>query len=91
DRDDRVELVHAQEIFPAYVIYDLDHAANLGTVRSWLAEQGIVPAGRFGEWQYFNMDHAMKSGREAARTLAAQPGKARRDVEHGRTGVAPGG
>ncbi|MGH3109695.1 MAG: protoporphyrinogen/coproporphyrinogen oxidase, partial [Gaiellaceae bacterium] len=42
DRDDRVELVHAQEIFPAYVIYDLDHAANLGTVRSWLAEQGIV-------------------------------------------------
>ena len=60
--DDRVELVHMQEILPAYVIYDLEHASNVGAIRRWLEEHGIVVAGRFGEWQYHNMDHAMKSG-----------------------------
>ena len=71
--DDRIDLVHAEEILPAYVIYDLDHAKNVEIIRSWLAENGIVLAGRFGEWQYFNMDHAMKSGRDAARLVARDP------------------
>ncbi len=64
--DDTVELVHAQEIAPAYVIYDLAHAKNVQTIREWLAAHDVHVAGRFGEWQYFNMDHAMKSGRDAA-------------------------
>jgi len=76
--DDGVELVDAQEVLPAYVIYDLDHATNVEVIRSWLNEQGIVPAGRFGEWQYFNMDHAMKSGRDAARAVARPPSRSRR-------------
>lgn len=76
--DDCVELVHTVWIAPAYVIYDLRHAQNVATVESWLAENGILAAGRFGEWQYFNMDHAMLSGSRAARAVAA-----------GRGGVAP--
>jgi UDP-galactopyranose mutase len=79
DPDDRVELVHAQEVLPAYVIYDLDHGSNAEVVRTWLAECGIRTAGRFGEWQYFNMDHAMKSGRDAARTVARQIDRPRSD------------
>jgi UDP-galactopyranose mutase len=70
--DDRIELVHAEAIAPAYVIYDLDHAAAVETVVSWLRAQGIRAAGRFGEWQYFNMDHAMKSGRRAAEAILAE-------------------
>lgn len=85
--DDRVELVHTQEILPAYVIYDLDHASNVGTIRTWLEEHGIVVAGRFGEWQYHNMDHAMKSGRDAARAVA---GRERRSPER-RAGVVGAG
>jgi protoporphyrinogen oxidase len=76
--DDRIELVHAEEILPAYVIYDVDHAANVNLIRSWLAEHDILLAGRFGEWQYFNMDHAMSSGREAARALAGRGGRSGR-------------
>ena len=53
------------------MIYDLEHAANLGVIRSWLAEQGILVAGRFGEWQYFNMDHSMASGKAAADAILA--------------------
>jgi len=84
DPEDRVELVHTQEIAPAYVIYDRDHASNVGVIRSWLGEHGIVTAGRFGAWEYLNMDHAMRSGMDAARTVARRsrrsrlrPGRAR--------------
>jgi UDP-galactopyranose mutase len=48
------------------VIYDLDHARNVQVIRDWLAQYGIQTVGRFGEWQYFNMDHSMRSGKSAA-------------------------
>lgn len=67
--DDTIELVHSEEIDPAYVIYDLAHAQNVETIRSWLRENGIWNVGRFGEWQYFNMDHSMRSGRRAAEEI----------------------
>jgi UDP-galactopyranose mutase len=70
--DDRIELVQAKAIEPAYVIYDLDHAENVEIIRAWLAEHGILIAGRFGEWQYANMDHAMRSGMNAARAFVAE-------------------
>jgi protoporphyrinogen oxidase len=76
--DDRIELVHVQEIAPAYVIYDLHHAENVATIHSWLRENRVLPAGRFGEWQYFNMDQAMRSGREAAQEMARRPRGVRR-------------
>ena len=67
--DDRIELVHTEEILPAYIIYDLDHAKNVGIIRAWLRENGIWNVGRFGEWQYFNMDHSMRSGKNAAEEI----------------------
>jgi protoporphyrinogen oxidase len=51
------------------VIYDLDHSKNAGIIRSWLREHDIWSVGRFGEWQYFNMDHSMRSGRTAAKEI----------------------
>ncbi|MDP9224747.1 MAG: FAD-dependent oxidoreductase [Actinomycetota bacterium] len=71
-REDVVELVHVEAIAPAYVIYDLKHTATVDIIVSWLRSVGIWPAGRFGEWQYFNMDHAMKSGRTAAHAVIAE-------------------
>jgi protoporphyrinogen oxidase len=72
--DDEIELVHAEEILPAYVIYDLAHGRNVATIREWLREQRIWTAGRFGEWQYLNMDHSMKSGKTAAEDILAERG-----------------
>jgi protoporphyrinogen oxidase len=69
--DDEIELVHAEEIEPAYVIYDLNHERHVETIRGWLASQRIWTAGRFGEWQYLNMDHSMKSGKRAAEAILA--------------------
>jgi protoporphyrinogen oxidase len=72
DESHVVEFVDTEQILPAYVIYDLDHAQNVAVIRDWLAEQEIFIAGRFGEWQYLNMDHAMRSGRETARAILAR-------------------
>ena len=69
--DDRIDLVHTERIEPAYVIYDLDHQKNVSLIRDWLKTQGISSVGRFGEWQYFNMDHSMRSGRKAAEEILA--------------------
>lgn len=69
--DDEIEFVDTLLISPAYVIYDLRHAQSVATVTGWLREHGIVAAGRFGSWGYLNMDQAMRSGLEAARTILA--------------------
>ncbi len=70
--DDPIELVHTEKIVPAYIIYDLDHAQNVEVIRSWLEEHQVWTAGRFGEWQYFNMDHSMRSGKQAAEAILAR-------------------
>ncbi len=69
--DDRIDLVHTEEILPAYVIYDLEHRRNVDLIAAWLRQHGIWNVGRFGEWQYFNMDHSMRSGRTAAQQILA--------------------
>ena len=53
----------------AYVIYDLDYKKKINTIKDYLREKGIITAGRYGEWAYLNMDHAIQAGERAAQTL----------------------
>lgn len=55
----------------AYVVYDHDRAAHVSVIREWLAEQDIVLAGRYSEWEYYNSDHAFLAGRKAADAVLA--------------------
>jgi UDP-galactopyranose mutase len=50
----------------AYVVYDHARPAHLATIRRWLRGSGIVLAGRYAEWEYYNSDHAFLAGRRAA-------------------------
>ena len=70
-RDDTICLTHTERILPAYVIYDLDHARNCEVIHGFLREHDVHAVGRFGEWQYFNMDHSMRSGKTAADGILA--------------------
>jgi UDP-galactopyranose mutase len=56
----------------AYVVYDHGRAENVELVRQWLAERDIVAAGRYGEWAYYNSDHAFVAGRSAAEAVRAR-------------------
>jgi len=58
----QVDLPHA------YVVYDHARPKHVATIRSWLATQDIILAGRYSEWEYYNSDHAFLAGRKAAQT-----------------------
>jgi protoporphyrinogen oxidase len=58
----------------AYVVYDHARPKNVAVIRSWLAEQDILLAGRYSEWEYYNSDHAFLAGRKAAELAARRLG-----------------
>jgi protoporphyrinogen oxidase len=48
------------------VVCDHDRPRNVAAIRAWLAEQDILLAGRYSEWEYYNSDHAFLAGKKAA-------------------------
>jgi protoporphyrinogen oxidase len=58
----------AQRIKHAYVVYDRDYLANRAKVYKWLDGLGLHTCGRFGSFEYLNMDQCL----ERARDLAAE-------------------
>jgi len=50
----------------AYVVYDHDRSNLVKLIRDWLAARGVILAGRYSEWEYYNSDHAFIAGKRAA-------------------------
>jgi len=48
----------------AYVIYDENYASSKKIILDYLCGIGLHTLGRFGEWEYFNMDLCIKSAIE---------------------------
>ena len=74
--DDEIRVANQIDIPVAYVVYDHQRAANVATVRDWLARQDILLAGRYSEWEYYNSDHAFLAGKRAAEQVAQLPRRA---------------
>jgi protoporphyrinogen oxidase len=53
----------------AYVIYDHARADNVARIRTWFATKGILLAGRYSEWEYYNSDHAFIAGKRVAESV----------------------
>jgi protoporphyrinogen oxidase len=51
----------------AYVVFDENYESATTIVKSYLAESGIDSIGRFGEWQYYNMDVCIKRSIDLAK------------------------
>jgi protoporphyrinogen oxidase/glycosyltransferase involved in cell wall biosynthesis len=68
---DRIEVALQVDLPCAYVVYDHQRPASVERIRAWLAGRGIVLAGRYSEWEYYNSDHAFLAGRKAAQTVSA--------------------
>ena len=45
----------------AYVVFDENYDATTKEIKEYLKDQEIYTLGRFGEWQYYNMDICIKS------------------------------
>jgi UDP-galactopyranose mutase len=50
----------------AYVIYDHSRRSAVQAIRRWLERFGILLAGRYSEWEYYNSDHAFMAGKRVA-------------------------
>jgi len=69
-REDDVILAANEVDMPyAYVLYDHARAANVETVRNWLAQYDVHLSGRYSEWEYYNSDHAFLAGKKAAEKI----------------------
>lgn len=67
--DDKIVVSDVVDIKCAYVIYDLNHRKNVKKIHNFLRKHHIFPCGRFGEWEYFNMDHSISSGQRIAEEI----------------------
>jgi len=64
--DDALEVFDALDFKYAYVVYDLQHRRNVNLIQTYLNSLKISSMGRFGEWEYLNMDKSILSGKRAA-------------------------
>lgn len=53
----------------AYVIYDLNHRANMMAIRKFFNDEGVYLHGRFGNFEYWNMDKVLREGKKLAEIM----------------------
>ncbi|MBI3582473.1 MAG: FAD-dependent oxidoreductase [Nitrospinae bacterium] len=49
-----------------YIIFEKGRKRKVDIIHRFLRENDIIPIGRFGEWEYYNMDHSILSGKMGA-------------------------
>ena len=55
----------------AYVVYNHGYRDAVGRIREYLIERNVLPFGRFGGWEYLNMDAVMEKAEKAAQFVRA--------------------
>jgi UDP-galactopyranose mutase len=69
NKADKVQAAHVLPMPYAYVLPTLHKEAAIAQIHEWLETQGLISAGRFGEWRYLNTDQAILSGKKAAERI----------------------
>ncbi len=64
-----VEIIDITRYQYAYVIYDLNHSENMEMIRRFYESQGIILNGRFGNFEYWNMDRILRESFELSERL----------------------
>lgn len=57
----------------AYVIYDKDYLKNMEIVKNYIERLSIILCGRWGEFEYLNMDACVERGRRVAENINHAP------------------
>ncbi len=58
----------------AYVVYDENHQHSSKAVKDYLNSINLHSVGRFGEWEYYNMDICMQSAMNLAKKIKSRQG-----------------
>ena len=67
-----IEVYNITKWFNAYVIYDRIRSEVLSKAKSKLLENNIILHGRFGLWEYLNMDAILSKSRSVARFILSK-------------------
>ena len=59
-----IEFIDITKYEYAYVIYDLEHSSNMEYIRNYFNNEGILLNGRFGNFEYWNMDRILRESLE---------------------------
>jgi protoporphyrinogen oxidase len=70
---DSVVLSHVHRVEHAYVVYRHGYEAHAAVVREWFPSQGIDLCGRFGYFEYVNVDGAIARAMDLAGRLNGHP------------------
>ena len=70
--DDEILVKDILTLSPAYVIYTFNHHENVTQIHEFLEQNDIYSCGRFGEWEYLNMDGAILSGKKVVEKLVGK-------------------
>jgi len=57
------------ELTPAYIIYHIQHRQDVNVIHDYLRSIDVCACGRFGDWEYLNMDHSIMCGKRVADQL----------------------
>jgi protoporphyrinogen oxidase len=68
-----IEFARARRIDYAYVVFDDHYFRSVETITTFLEEQGLVSAGRYGGWNYSSMEDALRFGAAAAQQVTKSP------------------
>ena len=69
DSKDDVNFTDLKRFEYAYVIYDLKHRQNMDAIKEYFVSQGIYLNGRFGSFEYLNMDAIIRQSEKLAKNI----------------------
>jgi len=78
---DRVNVIRKRDVIAsdirrieyAYPVYDMAYAKNVAVVREYFAALGVELLGRFGQFDYINMDECLRRAQVLAAKLDEEP------------------
>ena len=73
-KKDDVSFIDITRYQYAYVIYDLYHTENMKAIREYYNGQGVFLNGRFGNFEYWNMDRILRESKNLVEHLVAKEG-----------------
>jgi len=69
DNQEDINFMDTKKFEFAYVIYDLGYKKNMSLIRNYFDSQGIQLCGRFGEFEYLNMDAVIRHARDLSEKI----------------------
>ena len=68
-KEEEVSIIDISRYQYAYVIYDLNHNDNMKKIRDFFRFEGIYLNGRFGNFEYWNMDKILRESNNLVNNL----------------------